>query len=144
MVRRLAGISLCLSVRVASLGQAPTGAAETLHVKRFVAPAYPAVARKSRMQGTTTTQLHVRPNGTVDSVKVLMAHAVFHDYVEAALRQWVFEPSEGSVELKVTISFKLGCDEVHAQRSAETQVEADLPGFVEVRTCSEPVVTSTN
>ncbi len=145
MSRMIAGISFVLLVcSVQSFGQTPTGIPETLHLKKFVAPAYPALARKNRIQGTTTTELHVRPDGIVESVKVVTAHAIFHEYVEAALRQWVFEPAKRSGDLKVTVAFKLDCDEVHAERLAETHVQADLPTFVEVRTCPEPFVTSSN
>ena len=115
---------------------------------RFVAPAYPAAARKGRMQGTTTTELQVRPDGTVDSPNVVMAHPIFHDYVEAALKQWVFEPVPKLTALKVTVRFWLdGCGEPapnqkREQLFGETLIQAALPDLVEVRTCLEPIVTT--
>jgi TonB family protein len=133
-----------MAYSVCFLAQMPTEVAGTPHVKKFVAPSYPSAARKNRMQGTTTTELHIRSDGTVDLVKVVMANAVFHDHVEAALRQWVFEPAKGPSDLKVTVSFKLDCGEVHTERLAETHVQADLPDSVEVRTCPEPVIDTVN
>jgi|GEM_PF-2457824 len=116
-----------------------------LQVKKFVAPPYPVAARKNRMQGTTVAEVLVRPDGTTSFVRMVMAHSVFRDYVEAALKQWTFEPAQTSGDLKVTVSFKLdGCDETRAESSIETHVEANLPNFVEVRTCLEPITTTNN
>lgn len=132
------------------LAQTPSKTGTALQVKRFVAPAYPAAARKGRMQGTTASELQVRPDGTVDSVKVVMAHPVFQEYVEAALKQWVFEPVPRLTTLKVTVRFWLdGCGEpapnqTREQLFGETLVQADLPDLVEIRTCLEPVITTTN
>jgi TonB family protein len=144
MLRRLAGTWFLLSIcSFSSFGQTSANSTSILRVKKFVGPAYPAAARKNRMQGTTATELHVRSDGTVDSVKVVMSHPVFHDYVEAALRRWVFEPATGSGNLRVTVSFKLqACDE--GLRSTETRIEADFPDLVEVTACLDPVVTSIN
>jgi len=88
-------IRIALLLTFCSLGvlaQTPSETKTTLHIKRFVVPAYPVAARKGRMQGPTTTELQVRPDGTVDSANVVRAHPIFQDYVEAALKQWVFEP----------------------------------------------------
>jgi hypothetical protein len=64
--------------------------------------------------------------------------------VEAALKQWVFEPAQTSGDLNVTVWFQLDdCDEAHAD-SPETHIEADLPDLVKVRTCLDPIITTNN
>jgi TonB family protein len=139
-------VGIAFVLALFSVGLRPqtlTGTATTLHIKKFVAPAYPSAARKNRMQGTTTSELQVRADGTVESVKVVMAHPVFHFYVEKALRQWLFEPSVKSTPLTVTVRFSL--DECQGyEESSETLVQAELPDSVEVRTCLEPIVTNVN
>ena len=149
MFRKLAGVSFLLSLcSIVSLSQTSVETSGTLRVKKFVAPAYPVAARKNRMQGTTTTELQVRLDGVVDSVKVTMAHPVFHDYVEGALKQWIFEPIAKPTAIKVTVKFWLdACGESAASKPSEpifgeTLVQADLPDSVEVRTCLEPVITT--
>jgi TonB family protein len=119
------------------------------HVARFVAPAYPWKARAARMQGETATELQVRADGTVQSANVTMAHPFFRDYVEAALKQWEFEPTGRTFVQKVTVRFSLvdGCDDLRSSRPdayRETRVQARLPSLVEVRTCPELIVTNTN
>ena len=119
------------------------------HVTKFVAPAYPWKARAARMQGETTTELQVRADGSVESVNVTMAHAIFRDYVEAALKQWEFEPTGKTFVQKVTVRFSLvdGCDDIRSSGPdayRETRVQARLPQLVEVRTCPELIITNTD
>jgi TonB family protein len=138
------GIALLAAVcPLRPAAQVPAETAPTLHVKKFVAPAYPVLARYGRIQGTTTTDLQVRADGTVESVKVTMAHPVFHSYVQKALRQWLFESSARSATLTVTVKFSLS-DCIGHESSAETLVQADLPSAVEVTTCLAPITVTNN
>jgi TonB family protein len=124
--------------------QTPTAISSMPHVSRFVAPAYPSKARTGRMQGETTSEVQVRTDGTVDSVNVTMAHPVFREYVQDALKQWKFEATGKTFAQTVTVRFWLdGCDD-KTFPVGETRVQADLPQLVEVRTCAEPVITNTN
>jgi TonB family protein len=150
MLRTLAGSFLFSLCSLVSMGQTPKEATEPLHVKKFVAPAYPDAARKNRMQGTTTAEIQVGADGAVDFVKVVMAHPVFHDYVEAALKQWTFDPIAKPARLKVNVRFWLdACGDLARSNQGEpivgeTVVKADLPDNVEVRTCLDPIVTNVN
>jgi TonB family C-terminal domain len=129
-----------LGCGILSYGQ--DGGNTALHVKKFVAPAYPPLARKNRMQGTTTSVVEVRADGTVASVTVTMAHPFFHVGVAAALRQWTFEPVGVPTSLKVTVKFSLeNCDEIPLEALTETRVQADLPDTVEVDTCLAAIET---
>jgi|SRR5579863_4159351 len=143
-MRKLLGNALLMSCSLACLGQ--TSSVPALHVKKFVAPAYPNLARKDRFEGTTTSEVQVRADGTVESVKVTMAHPLFSAHVEQALKQWVFEPTGAPTTLKVRVKFSLveGCDRVPVESLSETRVEADLPDTVSVSTCIEAIVTNTD
>ena len=88
------------------------------HVVRFVAPAYPALARTGRMQGKVTASIHINGDGSVASTTITMAHPVFHRYVEKALNQWKFEPVGVPATLDVVVDFKF--DECrHVKSDAE-------------------------
>ena len=141
-------LMLFISLLSMTWAQPPDAIAPSPNVAKFVAPAYPWRARAARIQGETTTELHVRANGTVESVNVTMAHAIFRDYVEAALKQWEFEPTGKMFVQKVTVRFSLdGCDDIRSSISdlyRETRVQARLPQLVEVRTCPELIITNTN
>ena len=146
LAKALVVLTLCL-LGCLSRAQTPSGG---LRVKKFVAPAYPAAARENRMQGTAITELQVSADGTIGSVKVVDAAPLFRDYVEAALKQWVFEPIPQPAILRVTVKFFLdSCGKAAPHQEApqlfgETLVQAELPGMVEIRTCLKPVITNAN
>ena len=119
---------------------------QKLHLIRFVAPAYPALARTGRIQGKVAAELHVNADGTLASSVVTMSHPVFRRYVEKALSEWRFEPLSEPATLDVVVDFKIG-DCPHASSEAslrETRVTADLPGHVEVGTCADAITTTVN
>lgn len=146
LAKALVVLTVCL---LGCMGRAQTTAGG-LRVKKFVAPAYPAAARENRMQGAAITELQVSADGTIGSVKIVDAAPAFHDYVEAALRQWVFEPIPQPATLRVTVKFvldscgKVAPHQVAPQLFGETLVQADLPEMVEIRTCLKPVITNVN
>lgn len=113
---------------------------------RFVAPAYPALARTGRMQGKVTASIQINGDGRVAATTITVAHPVFHQYVENALSQWKFEPVGEPATLDVVADFKF--DECHNVKSAaelrETKVTADLPNHLEIVTCTDYITASTN
>ncbi|HZR30809.1 MAG TPA: energy transducer TonB [Terriglobales bacterium] len=125
---------------VAAFAQTP------LSVKHFVAPDYPVAAWLSRIEGTTVADIAVKADGTVDSAKVVSAHPLFRHAVESALKQWTFSTAMAT-SLRVTTRFQLddgcplsGSPEGDKRYYVSTQVVADLPATVEVKTCL-PVIT---
>jgi len=142
-------VILCIFLFATVWAQTPNPLAPSPHVTKFVAPAYPWQARKARIQGETTSEIQIRADGTVESVNVTMAHAIFRDYVQAALKQWEFGPTGKPFIQKVTVRFSLvdGCDDVRSSSPdvyRETRVQARLPQLVEVKTCLEPTIVETN
>ena len=117
-------------------------ATQALRVRRFVAPAYPALARTARIQGEADASIRINTDGTVASVE-LTAHSILRGYVEKALKQWQFDPLTAPAILNVVVNFELescpGAVDVH-----ETRVTADLPGNVHVGTCSDVITASSS
>jgi TonB family protein len=125
---------LCIFLFATLWSQTPSPPVRSLHVTKFVAPAYSLKARTSRVQGETTSEVQIRADGTVDSVNVTKAHPFFREYVQSALKQWRFEPTGTTFTQEITVRFRLDvCDKDFP--AGETRVQADLPQLVEVRTC---------
>lgn len=116
-------------------------------VRRFVAPAYPVAAWLARIQGTAVTEVTIKPDGTVDSVKFISAHPMFRESVETALKHWSFQISTVTT-LKISTRFQLddadcplsGSSELDKRYYVQTQVSADLPSSIDVKTCL-PTIT---
>jgi len=82
---------LC-ALSIAGFSQS-NSATEVISVRRFIAPSYPAVAWMARVQGTVPVDLTIKPDGTVDSVRLDSSHPLFRESVEKALREWLFQKS---------------------------------------------------
>ena len=115
-------------------------------VRHFVAPAYPPAAWLARVQGTAVAEVTIKADGTVSSVTVISAHPMFRDSLETALKQWSFQTSTAT-SLRVTTRFDLDADcplsgsgEPGKRYYIQTNVTAELPSNVDVRTCL-PVIT---
>jgi TonB family protein len=128
-----------LVVGLLALGQTPTSIpnAASPVVVRFVAPPYPQAARDALVAGKTVTEISVDADGYVKSVRIVQSHLLFKRQVEDALKQWQFRTTNQPYKLTITISFEF--DE-QAGCTGETQVLADLPAFVRIRT-SVPCVS---
>ena len=115
-------------------------------VVRFVAPAYPRLAKDNRIMGTTVTDITVNAQGRVREAKIISAHPVFTNYVLSALRQWEFRASHAEYHLKVTVQFDLldDCSDGTDKHplTSETSVSAELPGTVHVSTAARCMETS--
>lgn len=132
-----------------SLAQAQVASAQVLHLQRFVAPAYPAAARMARVQGKADVELQINADGAVRSVAV-KSHPLFQRYVEEALKQWHFEPLTESAVLHVVVNFEFeSCDHVAPEplgsaQVRETRVSADLPGTINVGTCTDFIIVNSD
>jgi TonB family protein len=78
-------------------------------LKYFVAPAYPAPARKARKQGTVTAKLVVDTSGTV-RVAIESGGTAFSEQVVTALKKWRFVPSGSRKTLTAAFTFALAGD----------------------------------
>ncbi len=79
---------------------------------RKVQPAYPALARSARIQGTVVLQAMIGKQGTIENLRVLTGHPMLLQAALDAVRQWRYRPyilnSEPvEVETQITVNFSL-------------------------------------
>jgi len=65
-----------------------------------VRPAYPAVARRAGVQGTTVLRVHVSADGSIDDVQVSRSagHPALDEAAAAAVGRWRFDPARSGSE----------------------------------------------
>lgn len=103
----------------------------------------------ARVQGKAEADLQIGADGAVTSVAV-KSHPLFQRYVEQALKQWRFEPLTEAATLHAVVNFEFeSCDHVKpdplgSAQVRETRVSADLPGTVNVSTCTDFVIVTTS
>jgi TonB family protein len=125
---------LALAINLVALAQDPAATALPT-LTHFVAPAYPHLAKVQRILGKTIARLLVSPEGTVQDATVISGHALFKDYVLKALKEWRFAPSDRGSSLDVTFIFEFGdCDTTEKSPTDETDVSADLPTVLRIKT----------
>jgi periplasmic protein TonB len=92
-----------------------------------VAPTYPEMAKRARVQGTVILEATISPQGRVTDVKVLRGIPMLDEAAMSAVRQWTYSPTllNGSpvpVIMSVTVNFKLdgsGGMDTSVQRAAK-------------------------
>jgi protein TonB len=65
-----------------------------------IRPAYPAVARRAGVQGTTVLRVHIRADGSIDDVQVSRSagHPALDEAAAAAVGRWRFDPARSGSE----------------------------------------------
>lgn len=134
MKTAILAVAMCLGVNLCPASAQSSGADALPSVISFVAPAYPRAARDNRMMGTTVTRITVAKDGLVSSVRTISAHPVFEKYVADALKQWRFRPSTEEHTFDVTCRFEFYDEDCEKPLTPETQVSAELPSLVHIRT----------
>ena len=79
---------------------------------RKVMPAYPALARSARIQGTVVLQAMISKRGTIENLRILSGHPMLAPAAIEAVIQWRYRPyilnSEPvEVETQITVNFSL-------------------------------------
>jgi len=75
-------------------------------VTERVAPTYPELAKRMRIQGTVKIEAIVRANGTVKSTRVLGGSPVLVDAATDAVKKWKFQPEQAETTEVVQLSFQ--------------------------------------
>jgi TonB family protein len=75
-------------------------------VSTRVAPVYPELARKMRIQGTVKVEAVVRPNGTVKSTRILGGNPVLIEAASDAVMKWKFQTAPGETTEVVQLTFE--------------------------------------
>ena len=77
----------------------------TRHIRRYVRPALPEMARKMELKGIVKLEIEIAASGKVTSVKPLGGHPVLVDCAGAAVKNWQFEPASQPTTGPVIIDF---------------------------------------
>jgi TonB family protein len=81
--------------------------AEGRQLKKKVAPEYPMLALKMRVQGQVTVRASIDPDGTVTDVEAVSGHELLRPAALACVKKWQYEPSSGKTVEMVGVSFTL-------------------------------------
>jgi protein TonB len=78
-----------------------------------VEPAYPAIARQLKVEGSVELEAVVTESGSVEQVKIVSGNAILTPPAAAALKQWKFKPftADGKpvkAAAPITFNFHLG------------------------------------
>jgi protein TonB len=101
-------------VERASVNEAPSsavhvgGAIKEPKKLKNVAPVYPAVAARGKVEGVVILEIAIQPNGHVEDVRVLRGIPLLDAAAVAAARQWVFAPTlYGGVPVSVMMTVSM-------------------------------------
>ncbi|MGD0467119.1 MAG: energy transducer TonB [Terriglobales bacterium] len=83
-----------------------------LKLRTYVAPDYPAAARRAQVQGRVVIQARISESGKVENPQVLSAPPLLRDAALAAVRRWCYEPAclkvaPVAVDYLIQINFSL-------------------------------------
>jgi len=95
---------VCLATSLACAQNASAEADPSRKVVSRIAPTYPELAKRMRLQGVVKVLAVVRPNGTVKSTRVLGGNPVLVNAALEAVSKWRFEtgPSETTEPVELT------------------------------------------
>jgi TonB family protein len=85
----------------------PSRAADERAIKLRVAPVYPEIAKRMRIEGVVRLEVSVDPAGKVTSVKTISGNRALSIAAEDAVRQWKFESAPNASTVVVTVGFDL-------------------------------------
>jgi TonB family protein len=107
-VRKLAAIVAMAVISLSPLLAQTTFAPPTSDrkVTARVAPTYPELARRMRIQGTVKIEAIVRPNGIVKSTRIVGGSPVLVEAASDAVKKWKFEPAQGETTEVVQLTFE--------------------------------------
>jgi len=94
-----------------------------------VAPVYPPMARKARVQGTVILRVQISKSGNVENIQLVSGHTMLAPAAIEAVKQWEYKPyllngEPVDVETRVTVNFTL------AGNPPADGVVGDMPGGV--------------
>jgi TonB family protein len=81
--------------------------AETRKSVKTVAPVYPAIAVKMRVEGTVKLDATIDPDGSVTDVKVVSGHQLLVQAAIEAVKKWKYASGDGKSTQSVSVEFAL-------------------------------------
>lgn len=109
-MRKLASF-VVVAIAIISVSQlqaqnTPVQSSAERKVTARVAPTYPELAKKMRIQGTVKVEAVVRPNGTVKSTRVVGGSPILVDAATDAVKQWKFQAAQSETTEVVQLTFE--------------------------------------
>jgi TonB family protein len=77
-------------------------------IKSKVAPIYPEIAKRMRIEGDVRVAAIVDAKGNVTDVKEVSGNHILSLAAEDAVRKWKFEPGDSTDTVEVGVNFSLG------------------------------------
>jgi TonB family protein len=74
---------------------------------KTVAPVYPAIAAKMRVEGTVKLDATIDADGTVSDVKIVSGHALLVSAAVDAVKKWKYESGAAKSIQTVAVEFAL-------------------------------------
>jgi TonB family protein len=85
----------------------PASGADVRAVRTRVAPVYPEIAKRMKIEGVVMVEVKVDSDGKVNEVKMVSGNRVLSAAAEDAVRHWKFESGSGPSTVDVSITFSL-------------------------------------
>jgi TonB family protein len=103
--------SLETDVQAGKVMELTPAAAEDSLIHR-VEPEYPEQARQKQIQGAVVLEARIRPDGTIESLKVVSGQPLLVDAAMASVKQWRFRPHQingkpAEMQTTITLNFRL-------------------------------------
>lgn len=98
-------------------------------IVKKVAPVYPPMARKARIQGSVVLRVQIGKSGNVENIQLVSGHSMLAPAAIEAVKQWEYKPyllngEPVDVETRVTVNFTL------ADNPPADGVVGDIPGGI--------------
>ena len=99
----------CLQAGVVALclGLGMYARADERAIKSRVAPVYPEIAKRMRVEGVVKLDVTVDAEGKVVDVKAVSGNGVLAAAAQEAVRKWRFAPGAGTSTVSVNVDFAL-------------------------------------
>jgi TonB family protein len=78
----------------------------TRHVRHYVRPTLPEVAKRMNLKGSVKLEVEIAANGKVTAVRPLGGHPVLLESATQAVRDWQFDTAKESTTGPVTLVFQ--------------------------------------
>ena len=102
-----------------------------VYVRKFFIPAYPFIARQALTQGVVDATVHIRADGTVDSVSDVRGAPPLRQVVGAALKSWEFVVVDRQ-PTALTMRFRFSLEGQEKRECVVNRISGTLPDEIEI------------
>jgi TonB family protein len=105
-MKRLLVTSVVLGLMLAVPAMAVDIEVGARHVRHYVRPNLPDVAKRMNLKGSVKLEVEIAPSGKVTAVRTLGGHPVLAESATEAVREWQFDAAKESTTGPVTVTFQ--------------------------------------